>query len=108
MCAIASVLLAGCTQGSGDALECPATDRAGTVSAVEGQSLRVEATKGDHAGPVVLHIRDETDLLRKEPDGCRPITVGEVPTGANVDFRASGPWMESYPPQTTPSVVIVT
>ena len=96
--AILACLVAGCAGSTG----CPDLEVQGTIQEVTGTDLRVRLLDGE---PAVLHVAGST-LLRREPDGCVPITVGEVTMGSNVAFKVDA-WAESYPVQGWPETVIV-
>lgn len=99
---VALALLACIVPGCADAGACPDLEVQGTIQEVTGTDLRVRLLDGE---PAVLHVAQST-LLRRDPDGCSPITMGEVTTGSNVAFKVDA-WAESYPVQGWPETVIV-
>ena len=92
------LLLPGCSDAAG----CPDLATTGTIREVRGNDLEVRLLDGQLA---VLHVAD-AQILRRDPDGCRPIRVGEVTTGSNVAFEVDA-WAESYPMQGWPERVVV-
>jgi hypothetical protein len=97
-------LVAGCAAPS--ASVCPAdANILGVVLENRGESILVDAQTGNQ-GPMVFHLTD-TKVLFKTGDACKPGLASDAIPGRRFQAVARGPVMESFPPQTHPSILVI-
>ena len=97
-----TLLFVAALGGCADTAACPSLPSHATIQQVDGGDLSVRLDSGELA---VLHL-GAARLLRRDPDGCVPITLGEVSTGSNVAFQVDA-WAASSPMQGWPATVVV-
>jgi hypothetical protein len=79
----------------------------GTVTAVDGERIRVEENPADSSGSAKASVRiipGETRIMRRS--GARA-TVTDIAKGSRVSVWFVGPVMESYPVQARGGVVVI-
>jgi hypothetical protein len=94
-------------QGRGDAIPTSSPDIIGTVTATDGERIRVEENPLDRSGSAkasVRLVRGETRILRRSGAGAN---AEDIRQGSRVAVWFVGPVMESYPVQAKGGVVVI-